>query len=186
MKSLIALVPSRPAIFGQPCPAFERPLADAAAISGESEAMGEMLAGLLNQESTLYGLTREWHYDARGGRDRRLQALLDAQFSELGLRLTQLAARSRELGFSSLAGHGQRTASPRAVVAAGVLEAHLLRELLGLHEALSVGLRRGSSVAQGQFHDRKTAALLAGLAARHEIDAFMLRALLWEVENVPA
>ena len=34
-------------------------------------------------------------------------------------------------------------------------------------------------------HDHKTTDLLADLTANHEKDAYMLRALLWEVQKIP-
>jgi starvation-inducible DNA-binding protein len=183
MKLIADLNPPRPAAPAQPCPAVEQPT-DAALAAGVSKAVGETLAGLLNDESALYAITREWRYDATGRRFVRLQVLLDEQFSEIGLRLTRLAARSRDLGFSNMAGHGHRTTPPRATVTAGALQAHLIRELLGLHEAMCASLKRASVVASGCPHDRETTELLADLTASHEKDAFMLRALLWEVENV--
>ena len=60
----------------------------------------------------------------------------------------------------------------------------MMRELLSLHETLIANLKRGGAVASERFHDRETTKLLADLTANHEKDAFMLRALLWEVENI--
>ena len=60
----------------------------------------------------------------------------------------------------------------------------MIRELLGRHETLATRLRRGSEETGKRFRDRGTTDLLADLAASHERDAFMLRALLWEVENI--
>jgi starvation-inducible DNA-binding protein len=152
--------------------------------SDEKKAIGELLAGLLNDESALYAITREWRYDTVGRKFLRLHALLDEQFSEIGLRLTRLAARSRDLGSWTSTGHGERAAPPRAAVAVGALQAHMIRELLSRHEALIASLKRGSVLASGRFHDRETTDLLAEFTANHEKDAFMLRALLWEVENI--
>lgn len=151
---------------------------------GETKAIGEMLAGLINDEAALYAVTREWRYDAAGRKFLRLHALLDEQFSEIGTRLTQLAARSRELGARSSNGCGNHATPSRATVPNDALQIYMLRELLGLHAALIDGLKRGSMLASGQFHDSETTDLLARLTANHEKDAFMLRALLWEVENV--
>jgi starvation-inducible DNA-binding protein len=152
--------------------------------SGESKAIGAVLAGLLNEESALYAVTREWRYDTAGRKFLRLHALLDEQFSEIGIRLTRLAARSRDLGSWSSTGHGERSAQARVAVADDALHAYMIRELLSLHETLIASLKRGSVVASELFHDRETTYLLADLTANHEKDAFMLRALLWEVENI--
>jgi len=72
---------------------------------------------------------------------------------------------------------------PRVTVAQDPMPARAIRELLRLHEALIASLNRGNLASQ-QSHDRKTTNLLADLTANHEKDAFMLRALLWEVENI--
>ena len=63
------------------------------------------------------------------------------------------------------------------------LEVYVLREVLHLHEILIGSLQAGIRVIAGRFHDGKTTGLLAELTADHEKDAFMLRAMLWEVEN---
>lgn len=185
MNPVLTLVPFRSAAPAQPCPALEE-RADAVAVaSGEVKRMGEVLTELLNAESALYGITREWRYDTVGRKFLRLRALLDEQFSEIGVRLTRLAARSRDLGARNSTGQSERSAA-RTKVADVALQAHMIRELLSLHEALIAGLKRGSSAASDQFHDRETNVLLADLTAEHEKDAFMLRALLWEVQNFPA
>ena len=152
--------------------------------SGESQAIGATLAGLLNDESALYAVTREWRYDTAGRKFLRLHALLDEQFSEIGIRLARLGARSHDLGFWSSTGHSERAPPLRPAVADDAFHAYMIRELLSLHETLIASLKRGSAVASGGFHDRETTDLLAELTANHEKDAFMLRALLWEVENI--
>jgi starvation-inducible DNA-binding protein len=183
MHSSTNLIPAPRSTFGQPHPALKPPTDNAAVRLGHIKAIGEMLAGLINDETALYAITHEWRYDAAGRKFIRLHVLLDEQFSEIGTRLTRLAERSRELGAWNSTGHGDRAAQPRTVVASDALQIHVLRELLGLHEALIDGLKRGSALAGGQFYDHGTTDLLAGLAANHEKDAFMLRALLWEVQN---
>ena len=164
----------------QPLPAPEPMSANVVRSPSGTRAISEMLAGLINDESALYAITREWRYDAAGRRFLRLHALLDEQFSEIGIRLTQLAGRSRDLGAGHATGHGDR-ANPRSIPADEALESHMLRELLGLHEAMVVSLKRGSLLARDR--DDLTTTLLAALTANHEKDAFMLRALLWEVEH---
>jgi DNA-binding ferritin-like protein len=176
--------PPRIAFSAQPLPAVERVTENAPLTLHETKARSEMLAGLINDESALYAITREWRYDAAGRKFIRLHALLDEQFSEIGTRLTRLAARSRELGSSNSTGHGDHASRSRSPAAGGALQSHMLRELLGLHEALIDRLKRGSAVVSRR--DVETTQLLATLTANHEKDAFMLRALLWEVQNPPA
>jgi starvation-inducible DNA-binding protein len=183
MPSATHLIPTRRSAFGQPHPALEEPTDNAAARLGKTKALGEMLVGLIKDETALYATTREWRFDAAGRKFLRLHTLLDEQFSEIGTRLTQLAARSRDLGAWNSTGHGDRATQPRTMVEGDALQIYVLRELLGAHEALIDGLKRGSALAGGQFYDRETTALLAGLIANHEKDAFMLRALLWEIQN---
>lgn len=180
MNPFVTVIPPRPAPLEQP---FVAP-GQAAALPGDPQGLGKMLADLLNDESALYAITRDWRYNAAGRKFLRLHALLDEQFSEIGVRLTKLAARSRNLGSWNSTGQRDQPVPARATAPADPLEAHMIRELLGLHETLIGGLKRGSAAAVERFHDRVTADLLADLTAQHEKDAFMLRALLWEVENV--
>lgn len=145
-----------------------------------------MLTGLIHAESALYAITREWRYDAAGRRFLRLHLLLDEQFSEIGIRLTRLAARSRELGAWNCTGHGDGASVPQAAVAGGALETYMIRELLRHHENLITRLKRTRAVTGGRFADNETAQLMAALAADHETDASMLRKLLWEAEHIAA
>jgi starvation-inducible DNA-binding protein len=184
MNPVTDLIPPRLAALEQPRPTLAVRAEDAALTSGEARAIGELLAGLLYDESTLYAITREWRYDTAGRRFLRLHALLDEQFSEIGIRLTRLAARSRDLGSWNSTDHSEHAAQPRAAAASGAFQAYMIRELLRLHEMLIARLKRGSAVVSARFQDRKTTDLLADLTANHEKDAFMLRALLWEVENL--
>lgn len=142
----------------------------------------QLLGRLLGEESTLYAITREWRYDAAGRMFVRLHALLDEQFTEIGRRLVRLAARSRDLGCWTSTGHGDRAMPARVTASAGELEAHILNELLALHQALLKNLHRGRATSQ-DAQDVTTRDILADLIADHEKDAFMLRALLWEVQN---
>jgi DNA-binding ferritin-like protein len=145
-----------------------------------------MLTSLIHAESALYAITREWRYDAAGRRFLRLHLLLDEQFSEIGIRLTRLAARSRELGAWNCTGHGDGASVPQAAVAGGALETYMIRELLRHHENLITRLNRTRAVTGGRFADNETAQLMAALAADHETDASMLRKLLWEAEHIAA
>jgi DNA-binding ferritin-like protein len=116
----------------------------------------------------------------------RLHALLDEQFSEIGIRLTRLAARSRDLGAWHSTGSGERAAAAGERMASGALQAYIIRQLLDRHETLLTSLRRGTALVAGSVYGDKTFALLADLTAEHEKDAFMLRALLWEVQKTAA
>jgi starvation-inducible DNA-binding protein len=113
----------------------------------------------------------------------QLHRLLDEQFSEIGIRLTRLAARSRDVGAWHSTGKGDRAAQSRETITDGALQAYMIRQLLGLHETLLASLKRGSALVSGRFHHDQTTDLLTDLTADHEKDAFMLRALLWEVQN---
>lgn len=144
--------------------------------------VGELLARLVADESALYAITRDWRYDSAGRRFLRLHELLDEQFTGIGRRLVALAACSRGLMLQVSTGHGTAIASPRGP-AGDALEGHMIRELLGLHEALLVRLRGGNAMTAELPRYCSTTALLTGLIAEHEKDAFMLRALLWEVQN---
>ena len=149
------------------------------------EEMARLLARLMADESALYSITRDWRYDNAGRKFIRLHALLDEQFTEIGRRLVELAACSRDLDLNISTGHGD--AGPRrAEPDDGSLEVRMMRELLELHEGLLVHLRAGTTMTAASPRDGATTKLLAALTADHEKDAFMLRALLWEVQNPAA
>jgi starvation-inducible DNA-binding protein len=186
MNTVSLLIAPRGPIFGQPLPAKQHCANAAIMTSDDAEAVSKMLARLIRDESALYAITRDWRYDAAGRKFVRLHLLLDEQFSEIGIRLTRLAARSRELGFWNSSGPGDRAAQPRGTVADGALQAYMTHQLLSRHEALLARLARVIAVIDRRFHDRETTELLADLIANHEKDAFMLRALLWEVQNTAA
>src|SRR5436190_21928230 len=140
MNHLAAFIPPRPAALESRV-ASEGPATDAAMTSVQAKAIGKMLAGLLNDETALYAITRDWRYDTAGRKFQRLHALLDEQFSEIGVRLTRLAARSRDLDSWNSTGPGERVATPRTAVVDGTLQAYMIRELLSLHETLIAGLK---------------------------------------------
>lgn len=174
-----------------PSVGIPRPALHPAAVGSQSagrdpKAVGKMLASLLHAESALFAITRDWRYDAAGRKFVRLHLLLDRQFVEIGVRLSRLAARSRDLGAWDRTGEGDSARPARAEMAGGALQTYMIAELLRLHEALVVRLKRGRSVTGGRSADTGTDQLLAALALEHERDAFMLRALLWEVENTAA
>ena len=183
MSTVYAPGPRLAPTIGQPCPAIQTTAIGSSPAASDRKAVGKMLTSLIHDESALYAITREWRYDAVGRKFVRLHLLLDEQFSEIGVRLTRLAARSRDLGAWNGTGHGDIASVPRAAMAAGALQTYIIRELLRYHETLVARLKRTRSVTGGRFADTETAELMAALAADHEKDAFMLRELLWEVEN---
>jgi DNA-binding ferritin-like protein len=142
----------------------------------------KLFARLVAEESALYAITRDWRYDSAGRRFLRLHALLGEQFTEIGRRLVALAACSRELKLHVSTGHGAVVASPSGPKG-DALQGHMIRQLLGLHEGLIVRLRDGRAMAAELRIYSSTTELLTVLIAEHEKDAFMLRALLWEVQS---
>ncbi len=148
--------------------------------------VGQLLARLLEDETALYAITRECRYDAQARKFVRVHALLDGQFTEIGGRLMQLAARSRALAGCAPDGRVDQAENARVRAPRNGGEAHMPAELLGLHEALLTSLREGRAMFVDRSHDRETTDLLAGLIGDHERHAFMLRALLWAVRNIAA
>lgn len=185
MSTVYAPVPRLFPTIGRLCPAVQTAAIASNPAALDRKAVGKVLTSLIHAESALYAITREWRYDAAGRKFVRLHLLLDEQFSEIGVRLTRLAARSRDLGAWNCTGHGDIASASRATMAAGALQTYMIHELLRLHEMLVVSLKRGRAVTGGRFPDNETADLMAALAVDHEKDAFMLRALLWEIENTP-
>lgn len=145
-----------------------------------------MLAGLIQAESALHAITRDWRYDAAARAFVRLHRLLGEQLAEIGLRLGRLAARNRDLGAWHRTGPGDRMGASRAEMPVGALQTYMVADLLKRHETLVVSLKRGRAITGGRLADTETDELLATLALEHERDAFMLRALLWELENPAA
>lgn len=186
MHTVPRVIAPLPPAFGQPLPAADCRPSAGRMTSDDARAVINILASLIRDESALYAITREWRYDTVGRTFVRLHRLLDEQFSEIGIRLTQLAARSRELGSWNSTDQGGRAVPPPETVAGGASQAQMIRELLGLHEALLTSLKRATAAIRRRFHDGATITLLADLIANHEKDAFMLRALLWEAQNTAA
>jgi DNA-binding ferritin-like protein len=146
---------------------------------------GALLTRLIQDESALYAIIRDRRCSAASRKFIRVHALLDEQFTEMGVRLIQLAQHIRELTGGNSTGHVER--APTARVNPGDHEeAQVIRELLAKHEAMLTALRSGKAEMAEHFSRYKTTELLADLIANHEKDAFMLRALLWEVENTAA
>lgn len=171
----------------EPPPLPPRELAPGKGAVGNREGAAEvreLLTRLIQEESALYALTRDWRYNAESRRFIRLHALLDEQFTEIGERLARLAWQSRDFGGGNSMAHGERASTARS--GAGEREAPIVRELLGKHEAMLAALRAGEKQIVAHIGPQKIAALLAEMIGHHEKDAFMLRALLWEVENPPA
>jgi starvation-inducible DNA-binding protein len=181
-------IPARLPSIGRPLPVFAQPepVPRSAADENGPSGMAQLLARLLGEESALYAITRDGRYDTAGRKFPQLHELLDEQFCEIGVRLTRLAARSRALGERTSDSHDNLPSARGVPVGDGELEVHMIRELLGLHERLIGSLRAGSALIAERFRDRVTGDLLADLTAQHEKDAFLLRALLWEVQNHPA
>ena len=144
--------------------------------------IGGLFARLVADESALYAITRDWRYDSSGRKFVRLHALLDEQFTEIGRRLVKLVACSRDLDLQVSTEHRGPAPSHNAPDER-TLEGHMIRELLGLHEALPVRLRDGKAILSEHRIYRSAIELLKDLIAEHEKDAFLLRALLWEVQN---
>jgi starvation-inducible DNA-binding protein len=166
-------------------PARALPRAVNAAPAGKNAAeAGALLTRLIQDESALYAITRDWRYNADSRKFIRLHALLDEQFTEIGVRLVRLAQHSRELGGGNSMGRAEPAATAR--LGAGELEGQITREVLARHESMLAALRSGKAQIAGDFPQQETTELLADLIADHEKDAFMLRALLWEVENTAA
>jgi DNA-binding ferritin-like protein len=170
----------------QPLPELAASPADASVPAHRAgtppEEMVRLFARLMADESALYSVTRDWRYDSAGRKFVRLHALLDEQFTEIGRRLVELAACSRDLDLNISTGHGD-VGPRRAEPDDGTLEVRMMRELLELHEGLLVHLRAGTTMTAALPRDGAIAKLLVALTADHEKDAFMLRALLWEVQN---
>lgn len=146
------------------------------------DEVSALLADLLRDESVLYALTRDWRYDTAVRKILGLHALLNEQFTEIGLRLVKLAARSRALGLRVSMGHQDRSSS-HISGNEDELQARLMGELLERHEALLLRMRPAKTMTNNLLQDPITTELLADLIAKHEKDAFMLRALLREVQN---
>lgn len=174
------LRPARPVLaLASREPGASIPIHRAVSPPAEIESVFERL---VTDEAALYALTHDWRHDSAGRKFVRLHALLDEQFTEIGRRLVKLASCSRDLNLPVSTGHGAAVSSHPAPDD-GALEAQRILELLGLHEALLVRLHDGKATTAAHRFYRPANELLTSLIAEHEKDAFMLRALLWEVQN---
>lgn len=169
-----------------PAPALRRTVDVCPTTGGNAAEAGALLTRLIQDESALYAITRDWRYNVESRKFTRLHALLAEQFTEIGVRLVRLAKHSRELRGDNSLGHPDRAPTAHPNIDDQALEGHVIAEVLGRHEAILVVLRRGKAqMADHRIH-YGTSQLLADLIAGHEKDAFILRALLWEVENIAA
>lgn len=127
----------------------ERGEAQIAPAGRDRRALGKTLEGLIGAESVVYAVTREWRYHAANRGSKRSHALLDEQFTEIGVRLMHLAARSRAIGGWNSTGHGDIASMPRFALAGGALQTYMIHERLTLRENLAVRLQRTRSVTGG-------------------------------------
>jgi DNA-binding ferritin-like protein len=144
----------------------------------ETEAL---LTDLIQQEASLYAVTRDWRFDAASRKFVQLHKLLDEQFTAIGERLVRLSKHSRERGGGNSMGHADRV--PTARGAPGELQAQIFGELLAKHQSVLAVLHGGTAQMAKQSSAQATTELLADLTAHHEKDASMLRALLREVKK---
>ena len=110
-----------------------------------------------------------------------LQALIEAEFARVDMRLAQLTPECR--GTDGEAGaECARLVLAKRLASGGyeVRERAIVAELGDLHTTLAALLRLAAEACRNDFEDAKTADYLQRLAEHHEKDAGTLRALLRE------
>lgn len=139
------------------------------------ERIGEALAQILADTSTLYAKTHAYHWNVTGPQFPALHAMFEEQYTDLWNALDALAERMRALGVFA---PGPEEVSTRATIRADNGRAGARQMVLNLlqgHEQLARNLKAGIVVAQ-EAADEGTADLLTDRLRFSEKAAWMLRA----------
>ena len=142
--------------------------------------VGKMLNLLLTDEYVLYVTARDYHWNVTGPEFHSLHKQFEAQYGQVADWIDQVAERTRTIGAVARGSWSDlmKTARSSADPGFGLSPAHMLAELLGLHEEIIVQLRTDSKACARQFNDAGTSNFLTGLMEQHEKCAWMLRAQL--------
>lgn len=153
----------------------------------DRKAVGKILDRLLADEYVLSTKTRNFHWNVTGARFNELHKFFEQQYGELDGIADEVAERARALGLKSMG-------TLREFLRHAALEEHparlpnadgMLADLLGDHEEVVRGLRRGLAACE-RHGDMGTNDFLTGLMERHEKMAWMLRSYLEGGEKRPA
>ncbi|HET7536871.1 MAG TPA: DNA starvation/stationary phase protection protein [Candidatus Didemnitutus sp.] len=144
------------------------------------QKVGEMLNAGLADVFALYAATRDYHWNVTGPHFHSLHKLFEEQYGELATAIDEIAERARALGepayggLAALAKRSRLSAKPGA----GLEADEMIAELLRMHEAVIVQLRKDIERCTDDLDDAGTADFLTGLMEDHEKIGWMLRALL--------
>lgn len=142
--------------------------------------VGEMLNLILADEYVLYTTTRDYHWNVTGPEFHRLHLQFEALSGQVSQWIDDVARRTRAIGAVARGNWAElaKIARTSAEAGAGLPPAHMLGELLALHEAMIVQLRADSAACSSRFRDPGTTGFLTCLMQQHEKTARLLRAQL--------
>ncbi len=159
---------------------MEAVMAEATGIGIEQEhrdGVVGILTRLLADEQILYAKTRKYHWNVVGPLFNTLHEMLEQQYTELAIRIDDIAERIRSVG-APAAGtleeyrqHGTLSESPGVYPDAMTMVGNLTAD----HESIIRNLRRDLRVCDEQLNDMGTSDFLTGLMEAHEKTAWMLR-----------
>lgn len=137
--------------------------------------VGEALAQILADTTTLYAKTHAYHWNVTGPQFPALHAMFEAQYTDLWGALDEIAERMRAMGVFA---PGPEEVAARSSIQADNGRAGARQMVLNLlqgHEQLARNLKAGIAVAQ-ESGDDGTADLLTARLRFSEKAAWMLRA----------
>ncbi len=141
---------------------------------------GRILNAGLADVAALSAATHDYHWNVTGSHFLSLHKLFEEQYGQLEKATDEIAERARALGVPALGGLAElaRRArlSPRR--GAGLTADQMIAELVRLHEAVIVQLRKDIEKCTDEINDAGTADFLTSLMEGHEKTAWMLRSLL--------
>lgn len=139
------------------------------------DRIGEALAQILADTTTLYAKTHAYHWNVTGPQFPALHAMFEAQYTDLWGALDELAERMRAMG---LFAPGPEEVAARSTIQADNGRAgarQMVLNLLHAHEQLVQTLKAGIAAAQ-EAGDEGAADLLTDRLRFSEKAAWMLRA----------
>lgn len=142
--------------------------------------VGQMLNLLLADESALYAITRDYHWNVTGPQFLSLHQQFETQYGQLADRIDDIAERARAIGVGARGNWADLTSAARlsAEPGAGLAATQMISALLALHEELIAQMRTDSAACTARYQDAGTADFLTGLMAWHEKTAWLLRSQL--------
>lgn len=139
-----------------------------------------ILETVLSDEMTLYIKTRKAHWNVTGESFMELHKLFQDHYQQLEEAIDEIAERIGKLGHKTIGTMHEFSKLTSIKEHPGKYESSkdILKELLGDHETVIVGLRKNIDECAEKNDDAGTADFLTGLMEQHETIAWILRRYL--------